>query len=288
MKLNKDRDRIEIERVENMSETKLTKKELWKIFAHQLTIRGANNYERQQNAGFTEAMMPVIEKYYEDPEEKREAYERHLEYFLTNDITSAIPVGVAAAMEERYATEGDIDPDSINAVKTALMGPLAGLGDSLLNGTARPILAGLAISFINSGLGWFGTLFFVIGMAIVSLGVRYLGVFQGYKQGVKFVEKIQSSGLISKISDLAAIAAYTIVGGFIPALVVITIPIEYASGDTVLNIQEILDGLMPGVLGLLYTLLMYFLIKKKKLSAVKLILITMVVGILGAYCGILG
>ena len=271
-----------------MGETKLANKELWRIFRHQLTIRSANNYERQQNAGFTEAMMPVIEKYYDDPEEKREAYERHQEYFLTNDITSAIPVGVAAAMEERYATEGDIDPDSINAVKTALMGPLAGLGDSLLNGTARPILAGLAISFVNSGLGWFGPLFFVIGMSIVSLGMRYLGVFQGYKQGVKFVEKIQSSGLISKISELAAIAAYTIVGGFIPALVVINIPIEYASGDTVLNIQEVLDGLMPGVLGLLYTLLMYWLITKKKMSAVKLILITMLVGIAGACCGILG
>ena len=115
----------------NGNENKLTNRDLWKVFLHQLTIRGTNNYERQQNAGFTEAMMPVIEKYYEDPEEKKEAYARHMEYFLTNDITSAIPVGVAAAMEERYATEGDIDPDSINAVKTALMGPLAGLGDSL-------------------------------------------------------------------------------------------------------------------------------------------------------------
>ena len=79
-----------------MSEAKLTNKELWRVFRHQLTIRGANNYERQQNAGFTEAMMPVIEKYYDDQEEKKEAYARHMEYFLTNDITSAIPVGVAA------------------------------------------------------------------------------------------------------------------------------------------------------------------------------------------------
>ena len=197
-------------------------------------------------------------------------------------------MGVAAAMEERYATEGDIDPDSINAVKTALMGPLAGLGDSLLNGTARPILAGIAISLITAGLGWAGPIFFVIGMSIVSLGVRYLGVFQGYKQGVKFVEKIQSSGLISRISELAAIAAYVIVGGFIPALVVISIPIVYQSGDTVLSIQETLDGLMPGILGMLYTGLMYLLISKKKISAVKLILVTMVVGIVGTYLGILG
>ena len=272
----------------NENKAKLTNRDLWRVCLHQLTIRGANNYERQQNAGFTEAMMPVIEKYYDDPEEKKEAYSRHMEYFLTNDITSAIPVGVAAAMEERYATEGDIDPDSINAVKTALMGPLAGLGDSLLNGTARPILAGIAISLITAGLGWAGPIFFVIGMSIVSLGVRYLGVFQGYKQGVKFVEKIQSSGLISRISELAAIAAYVIVGGFIPALVVISIPIVYQSGDTVLSIQETLDGLMPGILGMLYTGLMYLLISKKKISAVKLILVTMVVGIVGTYLGILG
>ena len=272
----------------NGNENKLTNRDLWKVFLHQLTIRGTNNYERQQNAGFTEAMMPVIEKYYEDPEEKKEAYARHMEYFLTNDITSAIPVGVAAAMEERYATEGDIDPDSINAVKTALMGPLAGLGDSLLNGTARPILAGIAISLITAGLGWVRALFFLVGLSSRVLGVRYLGVFQGYKQGVKFVEKIQSSGLISRISELAAIAAYVIVGGFIPALVVISIPIVYQSGDTVLSIQETLDGLMPGILGMLYTGLMYLLISKKKISAVKLILVTMIVGIVGTYCGILG
>ncbi len=274
--------------MDTQEEKKLTRKDLWKIFFNQLTIRCANNYERQQNAGFTQAMMPVIEKLYDDPEEKQEAYERHMEYFLTNDITSAIPVGVAAAMEERYATQRDIDPNSINAVKTALMGPLAGLGDSLLNGTARPLLAGLAISLVSAGTGWLGPIFFVIGMAIVSLGIRYFGVFQGYKQGVKFVDRIQSSGLISKIADLAAIAAYVIVGGFVPLLVYINIPLSYTNGDTTLKIQEILDGLMPGVLGLGYTLLMYFLISKKKISAVKLILVTMVVGIVGAYLGILG
>lgn len=270
------------------AEKKLNNKDLWKIFFNQLTIRCANNYERQQNAGFTQAMMPVVEKLYDTPEEKQEAYERHMQYFLTNDITSAIPVGVAAAMEERYAVEGDIDPQSIESVKTALMGPLAGLGDSLLNGTARPLLAGLAISLISAGLGWLGPIFFVIGMSIVSLGIRYVGVFQGYKQGVKFVDRIQSSGLINKISELAAVAAYVIVGGFVPLLVYINIPYTYTNGDTTVSIQATLDGLMPGVLGLAYTLLMYYLISKKKISAVKLIFVTMIVGIALAYFGILG
>ena len=93
-----------------MEAKKLTKKDLWKVFRGQLTIRGANNYERQQNAGFTQAMMPVIEKVYDNDEDKREAYERHMEYFLTNDITSAIPVGIAAAMEEMHANDPDMTP----------------------------------------------------------------------------------------------------------------------------------------------------------------------------------
>ena len=53
-------------------------------------------------------------------------------------------------MEERLAIEKDIEPDSINAVTVALMGPLAGIGDSLLHGTLRPIMAGIACSLAVS------------------------------------------------------------------------------------------------------------------------------------------
>lgn len=267
---------------------KLTKKDLNKVFWNQMSIRTTNNYERQQNGGFTQAMIPVIEKVYDNDEDKRAAYERHMEYFLTQDMVSAIPVGIAAAMEEMNAADENMDPSAINAVKSALMGPLAGLGDSLLNGTARPILASLAISLVEANLGWVGPIFFVLGMSFVSIGMRYVGVFQGYKQGVKLVEKINSSGLISKVTDIAAIAAYTIVGGFIPALVYMNIPIVIESGETIISIQETLDGLMPGALGLAYTMLMYYLVTKKKISAVKLIFLTMGVAVLGVYLGILG
>ena len=269
-------------------EKKLTNKDLWKIFWNQMTIRTCNNYERQQNAGFTQAMMPAIEKLYDTEEKKQEAYERHMEYFLTNDITSAIPVGISAAMEEENANNDDFDGSIVTDIKTALMGPLAGLGDSLLNGTARPILASLAISFIQSGLGWFGPLFFVLGMCVVSLGTRYVGVFQGYSQGIKLLDCIQNSGLIDKITDLASLAAFMIVGGFIPALVVITTPISIGSGESVLVLQDTLDSLMPGFLGLMYTLLMYILITKKKISATILIFSTMIIGVAGTYLGILG
>lgn len=265
---------------------RLTRRDLWKVFAHQLTIRCTNNFERQQNAGFTEAMIPVIEKVYTDPAEKKEAYERHMELFLTQDMVSAIPVGIAAAMEERYAIDRDISPDSINAVKMAMMGPLAGLGDSLLNGTARPIIAGIACSLALEG-SVVGPIMFVALMAMLSLGVRYFGVFKGYEKGVTMVANMQSSGIIGKLSDLASIAAYTISGGFISAIVYLTIPIEYVSGDTVISIQSTLDGLVPSIMPLLFTGLMYWLMTRKKMSPVALMFMTMAIGVIGVYLGVL-
>lgn len=54
-----------------MNDKKLNKKDLKRVFWNQMTIRCANNYERQQNAGFTQAMMPVIEKLYDEQDAKR-------------------------------------------------------------------------------------------------------------------------------------------------------------------------------------------------------------------------
>jgi PTS system mannose-specific IID component/fructoselysine and glucoselysine-specific PTS system IID component len=267
---------------------KVTKRDLWKVFINQLAIRGANNYERQQNAGFTQSMMPIIEKLYTDPEDKREAYSRHMEYFLTQDMVSAIPVGISTALEEENSKNEEFNPAVVNATKMALMGPLASLGDSLLNGTARPILASLAISFVTAGLGWIGPIFFVIGMSIISLGIRYLGVFEGYNQGTKFVELLAESDILDEITDMASIAAYMLVGGFIPGLVVVTTPITVGEGESVLVLQDVLNDLMPGLLGLIYTGIMYYLVQKKKVSATWLLFGTMLVGIVGVYIGVLG
>ena len=122
----------------------LTKKDLWKVFWYSMGIESGCSVTKQEAPGFTQAMIPVVEKVCETKEEKAEAYTRHTQLFLTEGRVAQFCVGVAAAMEERLAIEKDIEPDSINAVKVALMGPLAGIGDSLLHGTLRPIMAGIA------------------------------------------------------------------------------------------------------------------------------------------------
>lgn len=264
---------------------KLDKKDLWKIFRRQMLIRSCLNFERQQNAGFTAAMTPVIDKLYDNDEDKRAAYERHMQLFLTQPMVSALPVGISAAMEERLANEGDIDPSSINAVKTALMGPLAALGDSLINGTARPILAAIAVTFALNG-SILGPVLFLLGMSSITLGVRYFGVFKGYENGVTLVDEMQKSGIIHKLTELASVAAFVIVGGFIPLVVGFSLNISVSSGESVINIQQQLNNLIPGILPLTLTLTMYYLISNKKMNPVLLMFALMFFGIIGVYIGI--
>ena len=56
--------------------------------------------------------------------------------------------------------------------------------------------------------------------------------------------------------------------------------------DVFINIQEYLDKIVPCLIPLLFTLMCYFLIKKKGFTPVKLIGLFLVIGIVGAIFGI--
>lgn len=267
------------------NQEKLNKKDLAKVYRRQFLIRAGLNFERQQCVGFTSALTPLIDKYYSTEEEKAQVMKRHMNLFLSQPMVASLPIGVSLAMEERIALEKDIDPEAVNSVKTALMGPLAALGDSLINGTLRPLVAGIAITMAQQN-NVLGPILFLLVMGFTSLFVRYLGVYKGYEKGVQIVEDIHQSGLIDKLTDIASIAAFVIVGGFIPAVVGLALNISFTTGDTVLSIQEQLNGLMPGLLPVLLTLLMYFFISKKKVNPILLMFALMFVGILGVYLGI--
>ncbi len=267
----------------------ITKKDLWKVFGYALAIESGCPTTKQEAPGFAQGLIPLIEKVYTKKEDKAEAYERHMQLFLTEGRMAATCVGIAGAMEERNALVGDIDPESINAVKVALMGPLAGIGDSLLHGTLRPIMAGLAISMAAASdyRSAAGPVLFIIVMTVVGMLMRYFGIFKGYEGGLKLVANMQEGGMLDKLTKYAGIAAFIVAGGFISALVYMNFAITFESGESVIALQDVLDGLMPNLVPLLYTLLMFYLINKKKINIVLLMLGTIILGVIGVYFGIL-
>lgn len=116
-----------------MEQKKLTKEDLRKVFLRSLTIMCSWNYERQMHMGFMCGMSPVLDKLYADDEErKKDAYRRHMEFFNCTPQMTPFIMGLVASMEEQNANseEGDFQTESISMIKTSLMGPFAGIGDS--------------------------------------------------------------------------------------------------------------------------------------------------------------
>ncbi len=75
-----------------------------------------------------------------------------MSYFNTTITLSTFIMGLVASMEKKKNSEQkDFDASSINAVKSSLMGPLAGIGDSIFWGVLRVIAAGIAVGLGASG-----------------------------------------------------------------------------------------------------------------------------------------
>lgn len=271
------------------SETKvLNKKDLMKVFWRSFTMEWTWNYERQANLGYGFAMVPILEKLYKDkPEEKAEALQRHLEFFNTTPHVSTLILGISSAMEEQNSTQEDFDTSSINNVKVGLMGPLAGIGDSLLWGTLRIIATGIGTSLALQG-NILGPILFLLIFNIPHIILRYICMMGGYKLGAGFLSKMQQGGLMDKVTYGAAIVGLMSIGAMIATMVTVNIPLSYGEGDSAIVIGDILNGIIPGIIPLLFTGFIYWLVTKKKMKTTVALLLILLIGIIGSLTGILG
>lgn len=266
-------------------EVLITKKDLRKVFLNSMTIMCSWNYERQMHMGFMFGMAPIIDKLYKNNEkEKRAAYKRHMEFFnCTPQMTSFI-MGLSASMEEQNAkSNGEFNAESISMIKTSLMGPFAGIGDSFFQGTLRIITFGIGLSFAKQG-SILGPILAVGLFAIPSLLTAYYGTFLGYKSGNNYLAKIYQEGLMDRIMQFASIIGLAVVGGMVASMVPISTPIEFTTGGTQLVLQDMIDSILPKLLPLVSTMGIYWLIKKKVNTNILLfgiIILGMVLSLLG-------
>ncbi|MDP4110082.1 MAG: PTS system mannose/fructose/sorbose family transporter subunit IID [Bacillota bacterium] len=243
---------------------KLTKKELKSVFLRHYQILGLYSYERQQATPYCRAMVPALVKLYPKKDDLVKALRRHNIFFNTTCALVPFCLGISCAMEEEYANVGDegMDPSSINTVKTALMGPLAGIGDSFFWGTFRVIAAGIGAPLAIQG-NIAGLILYLLLNLLPSTVVRYYGFKIGYKGGRQFLTKISSDGTLNKATEAAKILGLTVIGGLVPGIVSMTLKWTIAFDKVTVDMQKILDGIMPGLLPLCLSLFVYWLLKKK-------------------------
>ena len=269
------------------SDKHLTKKEIKQGFWRSFTTSHLWHFERQQHMSFGFSMIPIINKLYEDEEERIEGYKRHLEFYNSQATMHPFILGVTASLEEENANNDDFDTSSINTMKAALMGPLAGIGDSLLAGTLRIIATGIAAGLSLAG-NILGPILFLTIYNIPNFSLRYLGITQGYKLGSTIINKISSSDLMNKITLSLSIIGLMVIGSMIAATVQISTPLAISIGEGAepFILQDTLDSIFPKLLPLLATLLLYYL-NRKQVSILLQIISIMVLGVILGALGIL-
>lgn len=265
-------------------------KKIWQFFWRSWAIQDSWNYERQMNLGFLYGMAPTLDRCYPDVsdpvqlERKKDAYRRHMAFYNCTPQTSAFVLGLSASMEEEYAEDPkSLNPDTINAMKTALMGPLSGIGDSFFQGTIRVIAFGLGVQLAQQG-SLMGPILAMVISAIPSILITWFAAKIGYQGGHQYLEKLQSGNMMDKVMYVCGIVGLMSVGGMIATLIGSTTPATFSDGTLV--IQDILDSIMPNMIPLALTGIMYWLVKKGVKTG-WLLIICIVGGILLNVLGIL-
>lgn len=273
--------------VQTADERKLTKKDLNRVAIRSLGMEWDWNYERQMNMAFCYSMLPIIKKLYPNKDDQTEAMQRHLEFFNTTPHMSTLILGITAAMEEQNANDPEFKTESINNVKVSLMGPLAGIGDSFIWGTLRIIATGVGVSLAAQG-NILGPILFLLLFNIPAQGLRFYLMHAGYKLGSGFLAKVQESGLMEVLTYGASVLGLMVIGGMTAENVGINVPLVIGSGETATTLGDICNTIMPGLLPLAFTLLMYWLVSKKNVKTTTLLVALVVVGLVGSFFGILG
>jgi PTS system mannose-specific IID component len=275
-----------------MTETKqivLEKKDVVKAFWRWTFFSHANyNYERLEATGLVFAFKPIIEKLYKDnPEEYKKCIQRHMLFFNTEPHIGGCIPGMVIAMEEQRANGADIPDEAINGVKTGLMGPFAGIGDTLWQGTLTPILLAFGISLGSQG-NLLGPLVYTLLMFGIMFPVAYWCWMKGYFLGKDGISKILGNNLMAQIIQGASTMGAIVLGALAAAFVSVSSPLVTNIGEMQLTWQtDVFDKLFLGILPLAVTLVTLYLLKNKKMKATSVMAMLIIVGVVLGTLGIL-
>lgn len=263
---------------EKILDKKTLKKSYHKWMMYNLV---AMSFEFLEALGFAISMESIADKLYpSQPEKKKEMIKRHTAFYNTEPQIGALINGIAVGLEEQKAMGNQgITGELISSLKIGLMGPLAGIGDSMIPGMLIPILLSIGMGLSANG-SILGVLFYIVAYnTIIYFGSKYL-FFKGYELGAESVD-IFTGEKAQIITKSIVVLGMIVIGGVGASYVNLDIPAVFSLQGAKINIQEILDGIFPKLLPLLIIFISWFLMAKRKISPVKLILLYFIIAFLG-------
>ncbi|MCF0258311.1 MAG: PTS system mannose/fructose/sorbose family transporter subunit IID [Erysipelotrichaceae bacterium] len=269
-------------------EKKISKKTLTKAFHNwyygHLTCF---SQEHMQTFGYLCSMLPIIQELYEDKDDQARSMNTYTAFFNTEPQLGSVIVGITAGLEEARANGSeDIDDETINGLRAGLMGPIAGIGDSLVVGTVIPILLGIAMG-MSTGGSPLGAIFYIIVWNLFAyFGMRFL-FFKGYELGGKAIDFLvgpTGEALRDAITTLGGIVIGAVAASWVSVKTAFTMTAAGAD-KPFLDLQATLDSVFPGLLTALFIVACWWLMAKKKMSPIKVMLLLVVIAFVGVFIG---
>lgn len=262
---------------------KLTKKDLNKMFRRWIFSAGLGyNFETQQAPSVAFSMRKALRKIYKDDKEYIEAMDNHYKYFNANPLMANVILGATLAMEEN---EGIKANNAVQSLKTSLMGPFSGVGDSIFWILIPTIMGSIAGYMAVQGNATGAVIWMILQAIFYFLKVWLFKT--GYNSGTKLVTSLGKK--INIFTDAISIMGLMVIGCLIPTVVKVFIPLKFKTGKVILSLQNgILDKIMPALLPVAVTIFVYWLLGKKNITPTKIIGLIILICLLGSFTGILG
>lgn len=242
--------------------------------------------EHMQTFGYLCAMLPIVEDLYDTKEEQKEAMMTYTAFFNTEPQIGTLVVGITAGLEEARANGEEVDSEMINGIRAGLMGPLAGIGDSLIVGTLIPILLGIALGLSGNGSPIGAIFYIIVWNFLMIFGTRW-AYYKGYELGGKAVE-ILVGEKATAIRESVIMLGTIVIGAVAASWISITTSFKMlnAEGGVIVDLQATLDSVYPKLLSALTVVICWYLMSKKKMSPIIVMLLLVVIAFVGVLLGI--
>lgn len=269
--------------------TKLTKQMIFKSYVNWMMYNLALYQPETMQAPALVRMFGLIKDdlYPNDPAKQQELLNRHLPFFNTEPFLGCIIPGIVLGMEAQKAAGEDVPDDLITAIKSALMGPFAGIGDALLPGTLIPILLAIAVGLSQNG-SVVGVFFYVIVFLGIMIPLTWYLFNAGCKLGASAAELVLGNDLKDDVISALNTVGLIVVGCIACSYAQFKIGFTYVKdGVTLVDLDALLNGVWPKLPVFLMAMLTYWLVAKKNWGATKVILLYLVIAVVGYFTGFL-
>ena len=190
----------------------LSRRAMTSTFLRSFLVQGSWNYHTMLGTGFAFAILPGLKQIFDDdPESMDTSVRRHLDHFNAHPYLANVALGAALRLE----ADGT-DAQTVRRFKTAVGGPLGGLGDSLVWAAWLPTVSMTALALWWIGLpGWVVVAGFLTLYNAGHLALRVWGFRAGLQSGrdvARSLREARLSQLGARIQSVASLLVGVLTG----------------------------------------------------------------------------